>query len=439
MKKIKSILLLLVGGIAIAQAPDKTKLDQYWQTLETHNKFIGNIGLFQNGAPKDIRSVGFADLPNGKKTHADTKFRIGSITKMFTTVLVFQAIEAKKLTLSDKLDKWFPKVPNASKITLGQMLQHRSGIHNFTNDESYMGYMTEKKSEADMAAIIAKAPSDFEPDSKADYSNSNFVLLTYILEKTFNKPYAELVKDKIAKPLGLKNTYYGGAVNSANNEAYSYKYRNGWEKVPETDMSIPAGAGAIVSNITDLSRFIEALFDGKLISAENLKHMKTIRDGYGMGMFEVKIGDKTGYGHNGGIDEFTSMLAYFPDDKTTLAITSNGKLIGLKKIAATTMDWFAGKTFEIPEFKVYSYKNTPESLDPLLGRYASGEMPIKITISRENTTLIAQGEGQSPFPLDAEDKNLFRFDTAGIVLEFNPAENKMVLKQGGGIFNFTKE
>jgi D-alanyl-D-alanine carboxypeptidase len=439
MKTIKTILLLLVGSIAIAQSPDKAKLDQYWQTLESHNKFIGNVALSQNGKPIDVRSVGFADVASNKKTNADTKFRIGSITKMFTTVLVFQGVEAKKLNLSDKLDKWFPTVPNASKITVAQLLQHRSGIHNFTNDAEYTGYMTEKKSEADMLAIIAKPASDFEPDSKADYSNSNFVLLTYILEKTFKKPYAVLIEERIAKPLGLKNTYYGGAVNPANNEAHSYQYRGGWEKRPETDMSIPAGAGAIVSNVSDLSRFIEALFAGKLISEANLAQMKTIRDGYGMGMFEVKVGDKTGYGHNGGIDEFTSMLAYFPEDKTTLAITSNGKLIGLKKIAATMIDWVTGKPFEIPEYKVYSYKNTTEALDPLLGTYASSEMPIKITITKENTTLIAQGDGQSPFPLDAEDKNLFRFDTAGIVLEFNPAEKKMVLKQGGGVYNFTKE
>jgi len=439
MKKIKIILFLLIGSIAVAQRANKEKLDEYWKTLESHNKFMGNVALFQNGQAKDIRSIGFADLATGKKINADTKFRIGSITKMYTTVLVFQAVEAKKLALTDKLDKWFPTVPNASKITIAQMLQHRSGIHSFTDDREYLAYMTEKKSEADMVAIIAKAPVAFEPDTKADYSNSNFVLLSYILEKAFKKPYADLIAEKIVKPLGLKNTYYGTDMSPSKNEAHSYQYRSGWQKQPETHMSIPSGAGAIVSNVTDMSRFVEALFDGKLISAASLQQMRTIRDGYGMGIFEYNIADKTGYGHNGGIDEFTSMLVYFPEDKITFALTSNGQSYSLNKIAKTTLDWFAGKPVEIPEFKVYAYQNTIDAIEPLVGTYSSTEIPIKITITNDNTTLIAQGEGQMPFALDAEAKNIFRFDTAGIVLEFNPSEKKMILKQGGGVFNFTKQ
>lgn len=423
----------------MAQSADKTKIDQYFQALETNNRFMGNVALSKNGKPVYVKSVGFIDVGNNKKTNADTKFRAGSITKMFTSVLVFKAIEDKKLGLADKLEKWFPTVPNASRITIDQMLSHRSGIHNFTNDEVYSSYMSQPKTQAELVAIIAKPDSDFEPDSKADYSNSNFVLLTYIIEKIYKKPYAELVSEKITKPLGLKNTYYGGKIATDKNEALSYQYKGNWALEQETDMSIPAGAGAIVSNVTDLSRFIEALFAGKLISAASLAQMKTIRDGYGMGMFEVKLGDRTGYGHNGGIDGFTSMLAYFPEDKITFALTSNGKMFSNNKIAQATMDWFNDKPFEIPEFKVYSYKNTTEELDAYLGTYASSEIPVKITITKDGTTLIAQGTGQSAFPLDAAEKNIFRFDTAGIVLEFDPAEKKMVLKQGGGVFNFARE
>lgn len=439
MKTIKSIVLLLIGSIAFAQTPDKTKFDQYWQVLETNSKFLGNMALSQNGQVKYAKSIGMADAENKKANTIDTKFRVGSISKMFTTVLIFKAIEEKKLDLSDKLDKWFPTVPNASKITIAHLLSHRSGIHNFTDDAVYETYMLQPHTEAQMVAIIAKPASDFEPDSKADYSNSNFVLLAYIAEKTFKKPYAELLKEKITKPLVLKNTYYGGKINPAKSEAYSYKSQSGWVKDAETDMSIPSGAGAIVSNVADLSRFIEALFDGKLISAANLEKMKTIKDGYGMGLFEVKIADKTGFGHNGGIDSFTSMLAYFPDDKTTLALTSNGRVYSMNKIGKAALEWLNNKPFEIPEFKTYDYKNTTEALDPLLGVYASPDMPMKITITKDNTTLVAQAEGQSSFPLDAADKNIFRFDTAGIILEFSPETKKMVLKQGGGVFNFTKE
>jgi D-alanyl-D-alanine carboxypeptidase len=241
------LLFMLLGGTLLAQTPDRAKIDQYFSTLEANNKFMGTVAFSENGKTMYTKSAGYLDTDSKQKINDNSKFRIGSISKMFTSVLIFKAIEDKKLTLADKLDKWFPTVPNASKITIAHLLSHRSGIHNFTNDEVYETYMTQPKTEAEMLAIIATPPSDFEPDSKADYSNSNFVLLTYIVEKTFKKPYAELVKEKITKPLGLQNTYYGGKISTANNEAFSYRYMSKWEKQPETDMSIPAGAGAIVS------------------------------------------------------------------------------------------------------------------------------------------------------------------------------------------------
>ncbi|HCX76375.1 MAG TPA: peptidase, partial [Algoriphagus sp.] len=90
--------------------------------------------------------------------------------------------------------------PNADKITVDMLLNHRSGIHNFTDDENYLGYSTEPKSEEEMIAIIQKGGSDFEPNSKASYSNSNYILLTFILEKTYESSYGELLAKKVSQP-----------------------------------------------------------------------------------------------------------------------------------------------------------------------------------------------------------------------------------------------
>ena len=432
-----SILALLIVTPLFAQVPDKAKLDSYFNALEANNKFMGTVSISKDGKTVYTRSIGYLDSDKKSKLNENSKFRIGSISKTFTAAMIFKAIDEKKLTVETKLDKFFPTVPNASKITIGHLLGHRSGIHNFTDDESYLTWNTLPQTEAQMISIITKGGSDFEPNTKAEYSNSNYVLLTYILEKTYKKPFKELVDKAIIKPLGLKNTYYGGKINTAANEALSYKFNGAWVKEKETDMSIPLGAGAIVSNPSDLTRFFEALFAGKVVSQASLDQMKAINEGYGMGLFRFPFNEKSAYGHNGGIDGFTSMAAYLPEDKVAMALTSNASAYDNNNIAIAALSWIFDKPFEIPDFTSYSYKS--EELDKYLGIYSSSQVPLKITVTKEGTILVAQATGQSAFPLDATNINIFKFERAGIVMEFNPEKKLMILRQGGQAFSFTKE
>jgi D-alanyl-D-alanine carboxypeptidase len=161
---------------------------------------------------------------------------------MFTGTLVMQLVEEGKLTLETTLDKFYPEIQNAPKITIGMMLTHHSGLHNFTSDPVYMTYMLSPQTHQQMVARMALMKPDFEPGSKGQYSNTNFVLLSYIIEKITNKSYPELVKERIINKIGLKDTYYGVKTNTGNNEALSYMYDGKWKKFVETDMSIPSGA-----------------------------------------------------------------------------------------------------------------------------------------------------------------------------------------------------
>lgn len=214
--------------------------------------------LFQkNGEIIYTKSIGFADIENNVKADESSKYRIGSISKTFTTILVLKAIENKKIGLTQTIDKYFPTIKNAKEITIKHLLSHRSGIHNFTGDKNYLTWNTQPKTEKEMVEIIATAGSDFQPDSKAEYSNSNFVLLSYILEKTFKKSYAELLQEYIVKPIGLTNTYLGGKINPSKNECRSYSFSDDGKLEPETDISIPLGAGGIVSTPSDLTKFSE--------------------------------------------------------------------------------------------------------------------------------------------------------------------------------------
>lgn len=439
MKKtfLTTLLVVILAQFGWAQTNfDKAKLDNYFQNLETNNKFMGSIAVSQDGKVIYTKSIGFADVNNNQKANENTKYRIGSISKTFTTVMVMKAVEDKKLDLNQTIEKFFPTVPNANKITIKQLLGHRSGIHNFTNDADYLTWYTQPKTEKEMVEIITKIGSDFEPDSKADYSNSNFVLLTYILEKTFKQSFADLLDKQIIKPLELKNTKFGGKINTTNNESKSYSYKGSWKEEPETDMSIPLGAGGIISSPSDLTKFSDALFGGKLLSTESLELMKTVVDGYGLGLFKVPFYDKTGFGHTGGIDNFTSMFSYFPDGNVSYAMTSNGTNYSNNNISIAVLSAVYGKDYEIPEFSNYEVK--AEELEQYLGVYSSVTIPIKITITQDGNTLFAQATGQSAFPLEASAKDQFKFDLANIVIEFKPSEKKLILKQSGMEIIFLK-
>jgi len=427
----------IVGSVSFAQSFDKTKLDTYFTALESNNKFMGSVAVFQNGKIIYTRSAGFSDHENQIKATENSKYRIGSITKTITATLILKAVEERKITLDKKLADFYPSIKNADKITIEQLLQHRSGIHSFTDDEDYETWNTQPKSEKELLDIISKGYSEFTPDSTFQYSNPNYILLSFILQKIYNKTYSEIVREKIALPLGLNHTFFGSKINTQNNECYSYSFSGKWEKETETDMSIPMGAGGIVSSPSDMVKFGDALFSGKIISKKSFAQMTSLKDGYGMGIFQLPFYENAGFGHTGAIDGFSSMLSFFPESGVTFALLSNGNNYSNNEIAITVLSEVFHKPYTIPEFK--SFAVTTEDLDKYLGTYITDAIPLKLIITKEGATLIAQATGQQQLPLEATDKNVFSFDKAGIVLKFNTEKKTVILEQGGGEYLFTRE
>ncbi len=396
---------------------------------------MGSVAISKNGKIIYLKSIGYADIGNSIKATKETKYRIGSISKSFTAVLALKAVENKKLELNQTIDKWFPTIKDSEKITVKQLLNHRSGIYNFTNNSNYITWNTQSKTEKEMVEIIKAGGNNFTPDSKAEYSNSNYVLLTYILEKTFMKSYSELLQEYIIKPIDLKNTYIFGKINTRNNESKSYKFLGSWIEEPETDYTIPLGAGAITSTTSDLTKFADALFGEQLLTTESLEIMKTVQEGYGYGLFQIPFYNSVGFGHTGGVDGFSSVYSHFPEDNISYALTSNGTNINNNDISIAVLSAVYDKSYGIPEFTSY----VPEELDKYLGVYSSDQIPLKITITKDVNTLIAQGTGQPAFPLEAINKDIFKFDQVGAKFEFNPTKNTMILFQNGMQINFTKK
>jgi len=430
--------LIFISCAGSSQSIDKAKLDAYFNTLTEHNRFMGSVAIAQGGELIYSKTVGFADVEQGLKANENTLYRIGSITKTFTAVLVLKAVEENKLSLNQTIDKWFPNIGNADKITIDQMLRHRSGLHNHLDEWVNSGRHIQAITEQEMIETITQSGNDFTPDAQTAYSNSGYYLLTFILERIYQKPFSEILEEKIVRPLGLKNTRLGGKINSQNNECHSYIFLgNSWQRLPEAHTSQLLGAGAIISTPTDLVKFSHALFSGKLISENSLQQMKTIQDHFGMGLKQFPFHHRIGFGHTGGIDGFRSIFAYFPDGDFSIAITSNDMNPNLNEIAITLLNVAYGKTFEIPEFTALD--TTEVDLSQFVGVYSSPQLPLKMTISVRDNQLFGQGTGQPAFPLEMTAENKFEFRQAGVVLEFNPANNSMILRQGGGVFSFTRE
>jgi D-alanyl-D-alanine carboxypeptidase len=430
------LIILALSAVSLAQTFDKAKLDQFFDRLAEKEKTMGTLTIAKDGNVLYTRTIGYSQI-NGserKPATAATKYRVGSIAKMFTAVMLFQLMEEGKLKLTDTLDKFYPQIPNASKITIAQMLSHRSGIHSFTSDADFRTWLMNPKTKDEMIAIIAKGTPDFEPGEKYAYSNAGFVLLGYMVETLTGKSYQEALKERITGKLGLKDTYLGtGKTDFANNESFSYSYAGGWKQENETHLSIPGGAGAIISTTNDLIKFIHALFDRKLISQENVNQM--MQNKYGM--FTYPMGDKTVYGHGGAIDGFNSIMVYLPEEKLSFAFTSNGRNYPANNVMIGVFDIYYNRPFQIPTFETIAV--SPEVLDKYVGVYSSPGFPMKITITRESATLFAQATGQPTIPLEAAAQDKFKFERAGIVMEFDAAKNQMILKQGGRETVFTKE
>ncbi len=434
-KKVLLFLAILTVQVGISQTIDKVKLDTYFNVLEVNNKFMGSVALMKDGEIVYANQIGFSDIETKKKPDDNTKYRIGSISKTFTATLVFKAIEEGRIKLEQTIENYFPSVRNSSEITIADLLNHRSGIYNFTNDEVYLSYNTEHKSEEELLSIISEYESAFEPNTKSEYSNSNYVLLSFILEKLYNKSFAEILREKIVHPIGLKNTYFGGKIDIEKNEANSYK--GDWEIQTETDMSIPLGAGGIISDPSDILLFAEALFNHKIVSEERVTQMQTLKDNYGMGLFKMPFYEKYSFGHTGGIDGFSSMFGYFPEEKSAFALTSNGTNFNNNDIAIALLSALFNRDFTVPSFE--TYKVSSDDLEVYLGIYSSPSFPLKITITKSGAILVAQATGQPSFSLDATEKDKFKFDQAGVVMEFDTKNNQMTLKQGGGVFVLAKE
>ncbi|GGW90995.1 serine hydrolase domain-containing protein [Alteromonas halophila] len=430
---------------ASAQAFDRARLDQYLETLEANDKAMLSLAIVKNGKPVYQKATGVAHAGEEQNATIHTQYRIGSITKVFTATMIFQLIDEEALSLDTTLATFYPEVKNAGDITVAMLLSHRSGIHNFTDTPDYRDYMTQAKSRSEMIKLIESLGSDFSPGSQAKYSNSGYVLLGFIIEAITQDTYASQLKKRITRPLNLANTGYGRAMDDSNTAARSYTYQDQqWSPAPVTDLSIPGGAGAVVSTPTDVAIFLSALLNGKLTSGASLTKMREMNQGFGHGLLQFPFYDKVAYGHNGGIDGFQSMSAVIDGDDVAFAVTANGMNYSINEISVAVLSMYYGRPYELPDFDQSAISLSVEDLSQYEGVYSSQQLPLNITMRVKEGQLTAQATGQQPIPLTPYSAREFRFEPAGIVILFDDYDDGIdhsafTLKQAGGSYPFSRE
>ena len=350
-----------------------------------------------------------------------------------------QLIDEGKLNLDTHLNQFYPSIPNSERITIEDLLRHRSGLYNITNDEDIMSWVVNPQTREEMMSRFVENSSDFEPNTKTQYSNTNYILLSYIAEDLDKKPFSGILESRIIFPLDLERTQFGGKIALNKNEAFSYsKEGEGWELIDlQTHLTAPMGAGAVVSTPRELCVFYDCLFAGKLVSKASLEKMMTIKENMGMGVSQLVFKGLEVYGHDGGIDGFQSFALYIPKRQTSIAFAFNGLDVPLMPIVINVLELFFENDTELQSASAIKLRS--EELDVYLGNYSGETFQAKVVFTKEGNELIAQATGQPAFRLIAVEKNVFTYDSMGISFAFNLENGTMLLEFGGKKHTLSKE
>jgi D-alanyl-D-alanine carboxypeptidase len=334
-----SALALVLGfGLAAPQAgaaPDTTRLNALLGALESQGMAMGSVAVQEGTGALYTRAIGQARLEGDKPetATANTRYRIGSISKLLTAVMVLQLVDQGVLALDTPIARWFPALPGADGITVAQLLQHRSGLGDIKSLPDFeKSWMFEPRSEAELVTAISSLPRRFEPGQRCEYNNSGFLLLSFILEKVGGQPYAQALQRRLVQPLGLRNTRFDLRAGLKPQEAASYRWDGQWRLVPATDPSVPLGAGGVLSSASDLVVFMRALFQGRLLKASTLQKMLQTQDNFGLGIYKLPGAGPEAWGHEGVIDGFSAALLHVPSTATTIAWCGNAHQVPREEV-----------------------------------------------------------------------------------------------------------
>jgi D-alanyl-D-alanine carboxypeptidase len=322
-----SLLALTTAGIASADTSsvDRKVVQQALDQITQSGAALGVQARVTDGRQRFTAGSGKAELNSDKPVPQNGRFRVGSITKTFVSTVTLQLAGEGKVDLDAPVVRYLPGLIDG-RITVRQVLQHTSGLFNYTNalplsPDEFEEIRYKSWSPQELLALSTSKPLDFEPGTQWNYSNTNYVVAGLLVEKITGKPYEKAVEQRILKPLHLKDTEVpGDEVGISGPHARAYWTVKGQpSEITRMNPSVAWAAGEMISTTRDLDTFITALSSGKLLKpAQQQEISKTtaVSPGYGLGLQveTLPCGTKV-WGHGGGIPGYSSQLLTTPDSK----------------------------------------------------------------------------------------------------------------------------
>lgn len=384
---IKLIALFVVLQFSALSIFAQNKAQQIEQLLSKYNEygqFNGSALVAENGKVIFKKGFGSANMEWNIPNQPDTKFRLGSISKQFTALLIVKLAEEGKIKLDVPITTYLPDYPkeNGDKITIHHLLTHSSGIPNYTDSP---GFFKDKArnpyTPEEFVKTFSSLALEFTPGEKFNYSNSGYFLLGYIIEKITAKTYEQYLQEVIFTPLKMVNSGYDHSEVILKNRAAGYERKGKLiTNAAYIDMSIPYAAGSLYSTVEDLYLWDQALYTNKLLSAKSMEslfkpYISLGRASYGYGWFidEVDNGNKgklKTIGHGGGINGFNTIISRYPSDKNLIVLLNNtgGTVLGEMNDAIRAILY--NNPFEQPKkslayelFETFSTKGTKAGIE----------------------------------------------------------------------------
>ena len=425
---------------ALDPAAIQNKVDELLDAHVKVNDFGGAVLLAVGGTPVVSKGYGYANREWQVAATPDTKFRIGSITKQFTSMLIMQLREQGKVRSEDSVCLYVTPCPEAWKpVTIHHLLTHTSGIPTYTGLQVWRESNMIPKTVDGMVAMFRDLPLQWTPGEKYAYNNSGYFLLGVVIEKITGRKYEEALQEMILAPLGMKNTGYDWTSTVLPKRASGYQGKGpGLSNAAPIDMQQPYAAGSLYSTVEDLLTWDQALYTEKLIpSAAKTVMWTPFKNNYAYG-WAVQPPSPATFGHRqtshgGGINGFSSMIIRLPETNVTAIVLSNNPSAPASRIARDLLAIYYGQPYTVPAARTITQID-PKLFDRYIGRYELRPDFI-MTVSRDGSRFITQATGQEAveiFPM-SETKFFPKVLDAEItfVMSADGTVTHLMLTQGG--------
>lgn len=390
MKKIFVIAYILLANSLLAQDSTKIKLEELLNAYAKLNRLNGSVLVAKQGVVILQKGYGIKNSVEGSLNDADTKFQIASVTKQFTAAVILKLVELNKMSLNDKLSKYYPGFINGDSISIENLLTHTSGMRNFTEEDSSI----QKTNEALMVAYLKTLKPDFAPGSSWHYSNSGYVMLGFIIQKVCGTSYWQAVHQYIFDKLQMRHSSFDFA-NAPGNKATGYDELDDsvQKRASITDSTAPFAAGAIYSTVKDMYQWHRGLQQYKIVNKILMDKAYTpcAKNNYGYGWQIDSMFGRRVLSHSGAISGFASNFARIPEDDICIVLLSNksGTTEELMHITEKLLAVLYKQPYSIPvKRKAIAVSET--ELQQYTGTYEIADMQLVIEMSINSGSFIAQ-------------------------------------------------